>query len=186
MQIPFPWYSGQMEKQNLVIVHTGNGKGKTTAALGLVWRSLGHGSRCAVVQFVKQHPERFGEYQFARSQGVVWETFGDGFVREYADHAASRKKALEGWEYVRRAVEQSQFDLLVLDEFTYPLQQRWLDEAEVLEWFRLHRGILPHLVITGRGASVQLIEAADIVTEMKEVKHCFSLQGTAAQRGIEY
>ena len=175
-----------MKLSKRIIIYTGNGKGKTTAALGLVWRALGHELRCGVIQFIKQHPHRFGEYRFAQRQGVSWYSFGEGFIWDQEDPHVSRETSIRGWEFFTQLVGQSQYDLLVLDEFSYPIHENWLDEQEVLRWLQIHREGLPHLVITGRNMPQGLMDLADTVTSMDEIKHGFSLQGTPAQRGIEY
>ncbi len=175
-----------MRAHNLIIINTGNGKGKTTAALGLMWRALGHGLSCAVVQFIKKDPGRFGEYQFAVKQQVDWFTYGEGFTWDQEDQGPSAEAAREGWEFVKQAILDRKYDLLILDEFTYPVNEAWLQEHDVVMWLENHRDILPHLVITGRNASQQLMSLGNIVTEMKEITHCFSRQGIPAQKGIEF
>ncbi len=175
-----------MKRQKRLIIYTGNGKGKTTAALGQVWRALGHDLHCGVIQFIKHHPHRFGEYRYAQRQGVSWYSFGEGFTWDQQDPDISRATSFRGWEFFTQLVSEGQFDLLVLDEFSYPFHQLWLSEQEVCRWLKLHRELLPHLVITGRDMPRGLIELADTVTSMDEVKHGFSLHNMPAQRGIEF
>lgn len=173
-------------KQNLIIINTGNGKGKTTAALGQLWRALGHGLNCGVIQFIKQYPQQFGEYMFACSAQVEWTAFGEGFLWEQSSLTSSRERSRNGWEYAKEKILEGRYNMLLLDEFTFPINHKWIAEEEVITWITEHRDIIPHLIITGRKASRGLISIGDIVTEMKEVKHCFSQQGIAAQKGIEY
>lgn len=174
-----------MHKDGLIIIYTGNGKGKTTASLGLIFRALGYGKRCCVVQFMKEKPERFGEYQFACSVGVSWYSFGKGFTWEQDELGPSREEAKKGWLFVQQAITDGVWDVLVLDEFTYPLQEGWLDEDEVIAWLRENRMPGCCTVITGRRASHKLMALGDIVTEMHEIKHSFQA-GMPAQEGIEY
>ncbi len=172
--------------RNLILINTGNGKGKTTAALGQLWRALGHGMKCGVIQFIKQYPQQFGEYLFATRQDVEWAAFGEGFLWEQATLSSSRERSRKGWEFAKQVILEKRYDMLLLDEFTFPVNHKWIAEEEVITWLTDHRDILPHLIITGRKASKGLIGIGDTVTEMKEVRHCFSQQGIAAQKGIEY
>jgi cob(I)alamin adenosyltransferase len=170
--------------QGLVIVYTGDGKGKTTAALGLVLRAWGHGMRVCVLQFIKSATGRWGEVKAANQLGIAWHTMGTGFVWEPGDDEQARLRSLETWDLARRTIGSGEYDLVVLDEFTYPLQYGWIDTAKVVGWLKEKRPSSVHVVITGRGAPEELVEAADLVTEMRNVKHPFD-QGVLAQKGIE-
>ncbi|MCS7222063.1 MAG: cob(I)yrinic acid a,c-diamide adenosyltransferase [Anaerolineae bacterium] len=174
------------EKKGLVIVHTGNGKGKTTAALGLVLRAWGRGFRICVMQFLKHENARFGEVQAARKLGIEWISMGDGWTWTSKDLHETQAKAIHGWERAKEKIISGQYDLIILDEFTYPLHFGWIDTAEVIEWLRTHKPPMLHLVITGRHAPQALIDFADLVTEMREVKHPLAEQGIRAQAGIEF
>jgi cob(I)alamin adenosyltransferase len=147
-------------KKGLVIINTGNGKGKTTAALGTLLRAWGRGMKVGVVQFLKHEKARFGEIKAAQRLGIDWVATGDGFT----------------W---------GQYDLLILDEFTYLLHFGWLDTAEVIAWLKANKPPMLHLIITGRDAPEALMEYADLVTEMREVKHPFN-EGIVGQAGVEY
>ena len=173
-------------RKGLVIVHTGNGKGKTTAAFGIAFRARGRGMRVGVVQFIKPGTATYGELRAARRAGIHVEGSGDGFTWQSGDLDASAERARAGWASARAHIEGDAFEVLVLDEFTYPLHYGWLDTAEVVEWIRAHKPPRMHLVITGRYAPDALIEFADLVTEMRLVKHPFADQGIRAQPGIEY
>lgn len=176
---------GRTARQGLIILYTGKGKGKSTAALGLVLRAWGHGLRCCVIQFIKSERGRWGETMAAQRLGISWHTLGAGFTWQSEDLERDRAKAEEGWALAQAEILGGDYDLIVLDEFTYPLSYGWLDPLAVVAWIRANRPPELHLVITGRDAVDALVELADLVTEMVAVKHPFE-QGVAAQRGIEY
>ena len=173
-------------RKGLVIVNTGTGKGKTTAAFGVAFRARGRGMRVGVLQFIKPGTANYGELRAARAAGIHVEGTGDGFTWQSTDLDASAQLARHGWEIAQGYIEGDAFDVLVLDEFTYPLHYGWLETTEVVEWIRAHKPPRMHLVITGRYAPDALIEFADLVTEMRLVKHPFADQGIRAQPGIEY
>jgi cob(I)alamin adenosyltransferase len=172
-------------KKNLLIVNTGDGKGKTTAALGMILRAWGRGMKVCVVQFIKAETGQWGEIKAAKKLGIEWHTTGDGFTWLSKDMDETTARALHGWEIAKEKISSGNYDLIVLDEFTYPMTNNWLDTAEVLEWLRLNRPSNLHLVITGRSAPVDLVRQADLVTEMLMIKHPFE-QGVEAQPGIEF
>ncbi len=174
------------KRKGLVIVNTGTGKGKTTAAFGVAFRARGRGMRVGILQFIKPNTARFGEIRAARDAGIHVEGSGDGWTWKSKDLDESAAMARAGWERAREYIEGDEFDVLVLDEFTYPLHYEWLDTAEVLDWLREHKPADMHLVITGRYAPDALIDFADLVTEMKLIKHPFREQGIRAQKGIEF
>jgi len=172
-------------KKGLLIVNTGEGKGKTTAALGMVLRAWGRGFRICMIQFIKAETGQWGEIKAAKKLGIEWLTTGDGFTWTSKDMDETTARALHGWEIAKEKIASNQYDLIVLDEFTYALHFGWLDTGEVLEWLRLNRPPSLHLVITGRSAPEALIEQADLVTEMRLIKHSYD-QGVQAQPGIEF
>lgn len=176
----------EKRRKGLVIVNTGNGKGKTTAAFGLAFRARGRGMRVGILQFIKPGTARFGEIRAARDAGIQVEGAGDGWTWKSKDLDESAALARAGWERAQTFIEGGEFDVLVLDEFTYPLHYEWLDTAEVIAWLTEHKPEDMHLVITGRYAPEALIEYADLVTEMTLVKHPFKEQGIRAQPGIEF
>jgi cob(I)alamin adenosyltransferase len=169
----------------LLIVHTGNGKGKTTAALGLVLRARGHGHRVCVVQFIKSPDRLRGEEIAARELGVEWMVVGDGFTSRSRDPELTARHGRDGWALARDAIASGKYRIVVLDEFTYPLRYGWLDAAEVVGWLAKERPRTVHVVVTGRDAPPALIACADLVTEMREVRHPFR-DGVPAQAGIEF
>jgi len=176
----------QSQKKGLVIVNTGNGKGKTTAALGIVMRAWGRGLRVGVIQFLKNSTARYGEIRAAEKMGIDWLTTGDGWTWKSRDLDESAALARHGWELTRQRILSNNYDVLVLDEFTYPLHFGWLDTQEVIDWLRENKPPMLHLVITGRYAPQALIDFADLVTEMTEIKHPYATQGITAQAGIEF
>lgn len=172
-------------KRGLLIVNTGDGKGKTTAALGLMLRAWGRGFRVCVIQFIKAETGSWGELKAAERLEIEWHKMGDGFTWLSKDMDATIRCARNGWELAQEKIVSGDYDLIVLDEFTYPLNFGWLDTAQVISWLKMHKPPELHLVITGRNAPEALIEYADLVTEMNVVKHPYD-QGIKAQPGIEF
>ncbi|MEF7615542.1 cob(I)yrinic acid a,c-diamide adenosyltransferase [Aquincola sp. MAHUQ-54] len=171
------------ERRGLVIVHTGHGKGKSTAAFGLALRAHGRGKAVKVYQFMKVPSARFGEHRLFEQLGIPIEGLGDGFSWKSRDLEQSAALAREGWERARATLQAGTHFLVVLDEIMYPLRYGWLPLAPVLEALRT-RPPHVHVVLTGRNAPQELIDLADTVTEMALVKHHFQA-GVPAQRGIE-
>lgn len=173
-----------MEK-GLLIVHTGKGKGKSTAAWGLLLRALGRGMRVGVVQFGKGAWET-GERKAIEKFGdqVVWHTLGEGFTWETQDHARDVAAAEKAWATAKALLADPSFRLIILDELNIALRYEHLSLADVVETLRTRRPDL-HVVVTGRNAKAELIEAADLVTDMTPVKHHFAA-GVKAQEGIEF
>jgi cob(I)alamin adenosyltransferase len=172
-------------KKGLLIVNTGDGKGKTTAALGMILRAWGRGMKVCVIQFIKAETGRWGEIQAAKKLGIEWLTTGDGFTWLSKDLDETTARAQHGWKLAQEKINSGNYDLILLDEFTYPLQYGWLDTTAVLDWLRINRPPKLHLVITGRSAPDELIREADLVTEMLLIKHPYE-QGLKAQPGIEF
>jgi cob(I)alamin adenosyltransferase len=175
-----------MQTKGLVIVNTGDGKGKTTAGLGIALRAWGHDMRVCVIQFLKNGNLRSGEARAAEKLGIEWHALGDGYTWSSQDIEKSRSKALAAWLTAQEVIASGRYDVVVLDEFTYLLHLGWLDSGEVVSWLQAHRPPPLHLVITGRHAPQALVEMADLVTEMREVKHPYAERKLAAQAGIEY
>jgi len=169
-------------RKGLIIVHTGDGKGKTSAALGMLLRSLGHGFKCAVVQFVKGG--RGTAESLLKSPLLQWDKVGQGFTWDTQSREKDTKCARDGWDLVQHHLADPELKFLLLDELNIVLSYEYLPAAEVIESLRNKRDDL-HVVVTGRGALPALIELADLVTEMKEIKHPFK-QGIRAQPGIEF
>lgn len=175
------------ERRGLVIVHTGDGKGKSTAAFGLAMRAFGrthvHGKRVKIFQFMKVPSARFGEHRVFETLGLPIEGLGDGFSWKSQDLAHSAQLARDGWQKARDAILSGEYFMVTLDELTYPLIYGWLPLDDVLQTLR-ERPRDVHVVITGRRCPPEIIELADTVTEMTLVKHAFKA-GIPAQRGIE-
>jgi cob(I)alamin adenosyltransferase len=172
-------------RKGLVIVNTGHGKGKTTAALGLLLRAWGRGMHPCVIQFLKAETGQWGEIKAAQKMGIEWHKTGDGFTWTSKDLDETVAHALHGWKLAQEKIASGQYDLLLLDEFTYPLHFGWLDTPAIIAWLRAHKPPELHLVITGRNAPAELLEYADLVTEMNVIKHPYE-QGIPAQPGIEF
>ena len=172
------------ERKGLIVVNTGNGKGKTTAALGVLFRAWGRGMRVQVFQFLKHTGSRFGESRAAEKLDIPWSALGDGFTWLSKDMDRTRELARQQWAHCREAILADEHDVIILDEFTYPLHYGWIPVEDVLETLRAKPHML-HVIITGRNAPEALVEFADLVTEMREVKHPFR-QGIKAQPGLEF
>ena len=170
--------------RGVLLVNTGNGKGKSSSAFGLVARALGHGVRVAVVQFIKGRTDTGEETLLAALPGVTWHVMGRGFTWETQDAAGDAAAARAAWAVATRHLADPAIGLVVLDEFTYAFKYRWLPLDEVLAALAA-RPPLQHVIITGRAAPQALIEAADTVTDMGMVKHAFQ-SGVKAMPGIEW
>ena len=175
------------ERRGLLLVHTGDGKGKSTAAFGLALRAFGrrhvHGRQVRLFQFMKVPPARFGEHRMFEQIGLPIEGLGDGFSWKSRDLDHSAELARAGWQRARAAILDGEHFLVVLDEITYPLIYGWLPLDDVLQTLR-QRPKDVHVCLTGRRCPPELIELADTVTEMTLVKHAYRA-GVPAQRGIE-
>jgi cob(I)alamin adenosyltransferase len=174
----------ERRSKSLVIVNTGNGKGKTTAALGLLFRAWGRGMRVGMLQFIKAKTGNWGENRGARQLGVEMIPLGDGFTWTSKDIEHDKALARAGWEQAQSRIESGNYDVIVLDELTYCLNFGWLEVQEVLDVLR-NRPEGLHVVITGRDAPPELVEFADLVTEMREIKHPYQ-SGVRAQPGVEF
>lgn len=169
---------------SLVIVNTGDGKGKSTAAFGVVNRAVARNWRAAVVQFVKSGGWQVGEQRIAEQLGVDWWSIGEGFTWDSEDLSEDEAVAREAWRRTREVIRAGEHDLVVLDEVTYPMNWGWIDTSDVVETVRA-RPEHVNIVATGRDAPDALVEVADTVTEMRNVKHAYDA-GVRAKRGIDY
>ena len=169
--------------KGLLLVLTGNGKGKSSSAFGMVARTLGYGRRAAVFQFIKGAEDVGERAFFSRQPDVIWEKCGEGFTWETQDRARDIAAARAGWEKAKQALADPAICLVVLDELTYLLTYGYLELNEILPPI-LSRPALQHVVITGRAAHDALIEAADTVSAIRDVKHAFR-DGIRAQEGID-
>ncbi|MDZ8140030.1 MAG: cob(I)yrinic acid a,c-diamide adenosyltransferase [Nostoc sp. DedQUE04] len=173
-------------EKGLIIVNTGNGKGKTTAALGMVLRSLGHGYKVAIVQFIKGswEPSEKRVFSYWEDQ-IEFHAMGEGFTWETQDRDRDLDKASAAWEKSLEYIRNPDFHLVLLDEINIALKMAYLPVEDVLAGLA-QKPANKHVILTGRGAPPALIECADLVTEMTLVKHPFRDQGVKAQPGIEY
>jgi len=178
--------AGMTEAKGLIIVNTGNGKGKTTAALGMVLRSLGHGYRVAIVQFIKGAWEPAEKAAFSHwSDQLEFHAMGEGFTWETQDRNRDTQKAQEAWETALTYIQNPDFKLVLLDEVNIALKLGYLTTEQVLAGLA-QKPTDSHVILTGRGAPKELCDRADLVTEMTLVKHPFREQGVKAQPGIEF
>jgi cob(I)alamin adenosyltransferase len=177
--------AGKTIEKGLLIVHTGTGKGKSTAAFGLALRMLGRERRIGVVQFIKGAWHTAERDALAKFGDLVsWHAMGEGFTWETQDRARDVAAAERAWEKAQSLMADASFSLIILDELNIALRYDYLDLAQVLKTLKARRPDL-HVVVTGRNAKPELIEAADLVTEMTLVKHHFAA-GVKAQEGIEF
>lgn len=178
-----PYAKAQGERRGLLIVNTGDGKGKSTAAFGLALRAHGRGKRVRIFQFMKVPSARFGEHRMFEQLGIPIEGLGDGFSWKSQDLEHSAQLARAGWEKAKAVILTGECFMVTLDEITYPLIYGWVPLEDVLQTLRA-RPAQVHVVLTGRRCPPELIALADTVTEMTLVKHAFKA-GIPAQRGIE-
>ena len=184
--------TAELRRRPVVLVHTGEGKGKTTAAMGVALRTWAQGDSVGVFQFVKSGKWRTGEHlaltTLAEAGGgtIEWETLGQGWswIRTPYSEEQRAEAAAEGWRYVAEGISNERHRLWVLDEFTYPMTWGWVDPAEVADVLRSRPG-RQHVIITGRNCPDEIVEVADLVTEMVKVKHPFD-KGQRGQAGIEW
>ena len=169
---------------SIVLLNTGEGKGKSSAAFGVMSRGWARGWRVGVVQFVKGGKWKTGERKLADHLGIDWQTLGDGFTWESTDLDETAAKGRHAWEVARDKLGSGDYDLLILDELTYAVSYGWVPVGEVVEGIR-GRHPSTNVVMTGRNAAPELVEVADTVTEMRKVKHVFDT-GVKAKKGIEY
>jgi cob(I)alamin adenosyltransferase len=167
-----------------VLVNTGTGKGKSTAAFGVMIRGVARGWRVCVIQFIKSDRWKVGEETVGRQLGVDWFKGGDGFTWESDDLDRSRGRAVAAWTLARKLIAAAKYQLVVLDEITYPINYGWIDLAEVIDAIR-SRPSTVNVIATGRAAPQGLIDVADTVTEMVNVRHAHA-RGIRARRGIEF
>ena len=169
---------------SLVLVNTGHGKGKSSAAFGVMGRAWARGWTVAVVQFVKSGKWQVGERKLAEHLGIEWSTMGDGFTWESTDLDETAAIARHAWETARHKLTSGRYDMLILDEMTYAITYGWIDVGDVVQTIS-GRAPRTNVVITGRDAAPELIDIADTVTEMRNVKHAYD-RGIDARKGIEY
>jgi cob(I)alamin adenosyltransferase len=175
---------GVARAPSVVVLNTGDGKGKSSSAFGVMGRAWARGWRVGVVQFVKGGKWKTGERALADHLGVEWHTLGDGFTWESADLDESAALGRHAWEVARAKLASGDYDLLILDELTYVVTFGWVPVADVVAGITA-RAPGTNVVVTGRDAAPELVALADTVTEMVKVKHAYDA-GISARRGIEY
>jgi cob(I)alamin adenosyltransferase len=169
----------------LLLVNTGHGKGKSTASFGVMLRGWARGYKIGVYQFVKSGKWNVGEQAAAEKLGNIdWFKMGDGWTWTVKDIAESADLAREGWEEVKRRITGETYDMLLLDEFTYPMKFGWVDTDEVVEFLKNRPGF-QHVIVTGRDAPEELMQIADTVSEVRKIKHPMD-EGYKGQKGIEW
>ena len=179
----------QIRKANkgLLIVFTGNGKGKTTAALGMALRTIGHGYKVAIIQFIKGGWTTGEEKALKNlSSNISWHSLGEGFTWETQDRIRDEKLVLEAWELAKNYIKNDSYKLIILDEVNVATKLGYLASEEIITFLKSLNNRKNHIVLTGRGASDSIINYADLVTEMKLIRHPFKEQGIKAQKCVEF
>ena len=174
----------EVNPRSLVFVNTGHGKGKSTAAFGVIMRAVAREWRVCVIQFIKSDKWKVGEEKVARQLGVDWLKGGDGFTWESPDLDKSQGRAVAAWQLAAAAIAGAEYQLVVLDEITYPMNWGWIDTDSVIEAIRTRPDSV-NVIATGRDAPEALIEVADTVTAMVKVRHAYD-RGIRARRGIDF
>ncbi len=173
------------KRTGITLVHSGDGKGKSSSAFGMVFRAAGSGMKVCVIQFIKGN-WKTGEQEAARRfDNIEWHLLGDGFTWNTQDPEQDKKSCREAWAFSQQKICSEEFDMVILDEINYCCGYGWLTGQEVAEFIQQQKPPWLHLVLTGRNAPQEVIEVADTVTEMKMVKHAFE-QGIKAQQGTEF
>ena len=174
-------------KKDLVIVFTGNGKGKTTASLGMVLRTIGHGYKAAIIQFIKGGWTTGEEKALKNlSSNISWHSLGEGFTWETQDRIRDEKLVKEAWKLAKEYIRDETYKLIILDEINIATKLGYLTPEEIITFIASLDDRDNHIVLTGRGASESIINFADLVTEMKLIKHPFKEQGIKAQKCVEF
>jgi cob(I)alamin adenosyltransferase len=171
-------------RESLILVNTGHGKGKSSAAFGVMSRGWARGWTVGVVQFVKSGKWKTGERKLADHLGIEWHTLGDGFTWESTDLDETAAKGRHAWDVTKEKLSSGTYDLLILDEITYAMKYGWVPVAEVVAGLQA-RNPRTNVVLTGRDAPEEIIEIADTVTEMRKIKHAYD-RGITGRKGIEY
>ena len=176
-------------EKGLVIVFTGNGKGKTTAALGMGLRTLGHGYKVAIIQFIKGAWTTGEQKAFEKfSNNIEWKSLGAGFTWETQNRNKDQFLVNKAWEVAKECIKNESYKLVILDEINIAIKLGYIDTEEIITFIKnlnMNKNLC-HVILTGRGASKEIIEFADLVTEMKLIKHPFREQGIKAQECVEY
>ena len=174
-------------KKGLLIVFTGNGKGKTTASLGMALRTIGHGYKVAIIQFIKGGWTTGEEKALKNlSSNISWHSLGEGFTWETQDRIRDEKLVQEAWKLAKEYIKNESYKLIILDEINIATKLGYLTSEEIITFFKSLNNRKNHIVLTGRGASDSIIKYADLVSEMKLIRHPFKDQGIKAQQCVEF
>ncbi len=172
-------------RHGLVLVLTGEGKGKSSSAIGMVFRAAGWGMKVCVIQFIKGQWQTGEQKAAQRFDNIEWHALGDGFTWDTKNPQQDIATSRRIWELGKEKILSGEFDLVLLDEINYCCGYGWLSGREIAEFIRQHKPAWQHLILTGRNAPSEVIDVADTVTEMRAVKHAFT-QGIKAEQGIEF
>ena len=173
------------KRQGLVLVHTGDGKGKSSSAFGMVFRAAGWGMRVCVIQFIKGQWQTGEQKAAQRFDNIEWHALGDGFTWDTKNPEQDIKTSRAIWALCQEKIRSAEFDLVVLDEINYCCGYHWITGQEIADFIRSERPSWMHVVMTSRNAAPEVIELADTVTEMTLVKHAFQ-KGIKAEQGVEF
>mgnify|MGYP006228680903 CR=1 FL=1 len=174
-------------KKNLLIVFTGNGKGKTTASLGMALRTIGHGYKVAIIQFIKGGWTTGEEKALKNlSSNILWHSLGEGFTWETQDRIRDEELVNNAWNLAKKYINDNSYKLIILDEINIAMKLGYISPEEIITFIKDSENSKTHIVLTGRDAPQQIIDQADLVTDMKVIKHPFKEQGIKAQKCIEF
>ncbi len=172
-------------RQGVVLVHTGEGKGKSSSALGMVFRAAGWGMKVCVIQFIKGQWQTGEQKAAERFDNIEWHALGDGFTWDTKNPEQDIKTSREIWEFSKQKILSEQYDLVLLDEINYCCGYNWISGAEIADFISQQKPSWLHLILTGRNAADEVINVAHTVTEMTKLKHAYA-QGIKAEQGIEF
>lgn len=172
-------------RQGVVLVHTGEGKGKSSSAFGMVFRAAGWGMRVCVIQFIKGQWQTGEQRAATRFEEIEWHALGDGFTWDTKNPEQDIKTSRDIWEFSKQKILSEAFDLVILDEINYCCGYGWISGQEIADFIKNDKPTWLHLVLTGRNAALEVIEAADTVTEMVKIKHAYAA-GIKAEQGVEF
>ena len=175
----------EIREKGLVIINTGPGKGKSTAGFGMLLRAWGRGMKVAAVQFIKSDTSKFGEHMAFEKMGIEIISSGRGFTWTSHNLDEDAERARNGWKIASEMILSGEYDVLMLDEITYAVRYGWLEASDIIDVLS-RRPPLMHVIVTGRDAAPELVEFADLVSEVNLVKHPYVDQGVRAQKGVEY
>ncbi len=172
-------------RHGVVLVHTGDGKGKSSSAIGMVFRAAGWGMKVCVIQFIKGK-WKTGEQEAAkRFDNIEWHALGDGFTWDTKNPQQDIETSRTIWEFAKAKIRSQEYDLVLLDEINYCCGYQWITGQEIADFIRQDKPSWMHLVLTGRNAPQEVIDVADTVTEMRKIKHAFE-EGIKAEQGVEF